>query len=137
MADEDKNKIRPEEAEGDFVEKRWADRYRVPSVYQRYITMLVKSDADFVPVTLGDFSRSGILFMSPAPFSADSHAECLISIPQLLSKDITIGIHVKYCQPQDGSFLVGAAIDTVADAVWFEMFVEIHDFIVQRQDSVY
>lgn len=120
-----------------FIEKRREDRFRVPSVYQRSITLRVKSSGDFETVVLGAFSRSGILFVSPAPFEAGSNAECIISIPRVLSRDIAFGITVKHCLQKEGAFFVGAAIDTVADAFWFDVFAEVHDFIMKRQDDVY
>ena len=90
-----------------------------------------------MPCVLGNFSRSGILFVSPAPFEADSYAECVIATPSLLSREVVFGIRVKYCLPKEGSFFVGAAIETVADRLLFDIFAEIHDYIVQRQDDVY
>ncbi|HSB33214.1 MAG TPA: PilZ domain-containing protein [Nitrospirota bacterium] len=127
----------PEGPTGEFIEKRLEERFRVLPVYQRYITLRVKSGDEFMPCVLGDFSKSGILFVSQAPFEADSHADCVVSIPSLLSKEVKFGIHVKYCLTKEGSSLVGAAIDTVADKMWFDIFAEIHDYIVQRQDDVY
>jgi hypothetical protein len=120
-----------------FTEKRREDRFRVPSVYRRSITLRVKSDGDFSTVILGSFSRSGIMFLSTAPFKAGSDAECIISIPGVLSREIAFGITVKHCLQTNGDFLVGAAIDTVADAIWFDIFVEVHDFMKKRRDDVY
>src|SRR5512143_2030324 len=127
MTDEERKDPPPEGPEGDTTEKRREERYRVPSVYQRYITLRVKAGDDFSPVVLDDFSRSGILFVSPAPFEAGSTAECLISMPGVFSRDIAFGIIVKYCVPKEGAFLVGAAIDAIVDAIWFDIFVEVHD----------
>jgi hypothetical protein len=138
MTDEQRKDPPPEGPEGDITEeKRREERYRVPSLYQRYITLQVKSRDDFSPVVLDDFSRSGILFVSPAPFEVGSAAECLISMPGVFSRDIAFGIIIKYCMPNESAFLVGAAIDTVADAIWFDIFVEVHDFMKKRRDDVY
>ena len=123
--------------EGDNADKRQEKRYDVPAVYQRYIKLRVKAGNDFVPVVLNNFSRRGILFECTEPFDVDMHAECIISISRLLSRDISFGIAVKYCKKVEPAFRIGAVIETVADATWFNVFVEIHDFIVQRQDSVY
>lgn len=127
----------PEGPAGEFIEKRLEERFSVPPVYERYITLRVKSDDEFATCALGNFSRSGILFVSPAPFEADSHAECVIATPSLLSREVVFGIRVKYCLPKEGSFFVGAAIETVADRLLFDIFAEVHDYIVQRQDDVY
>lgn len=122
---------------GEFIEKRLEERLSVPPVYQRYITLRVKSGNEFVPCALGNFSRSGILFVSQEPFEADSHAECVIATPSLLSREVVFGIRIKYCLSKESSFFVGAAIDTVSDQLLFDIFAEVHDYIVQRQDDVY
>ena len=137
MNDEHDNRSPDSDPPGDFSDKRQEERHSVPAVYLRYITLEVKNGNDVVPVAMGNFSRHGILFLSPAAFPAGAHAQCIISVPQLLSRDISFGIHVKYCFNRENAFIVGAAIETVADQTWFDVFVEIHDFIVQRRDVVY
>jgi len=137
MTDERDKGIPGGERAGDFGERRREERYSVPAVYQRYITMKVKSGNGFVSVAMSNFSRGGVLFVSPVSLPADSHTECIISIPELLSKDISLGIHVLHCYMKENSFLVGASIETVADETWFAIFAEVHDFIVRRRDVVY
>jgi PilZ domain len=92
----------------------------------------VKADDALVAVAMDNFSRHGILFVSPVPFPTDAHTECVISIPQVLSQNISCGMRVKYCLKKENSFVIGAAIDTITDQTWFNIFVEIHDFIAQR-----
>jgi len=118
-----------------IVEKRKEKRYDVPRTYQQYIKLQVKSGNEFVPAVLGNFSRNGILFECPVSFSQGEHTECIISISLLLSREITFGIEVKYCYADHGSHITGASIDTIADEIWFDFFVEVHDFIVLRQGS--
>jgi hypothetical protein len=137
MSDEQSANNQERMAEGDNADRRKEKRYEVPSVYQRYIQLRVKAGNNFVPAFLNNFSRHGILFECTAPFDADTHTECIISISRMLSRDISFGIAVKYCRKIEPAFRIGAIIETVADATWFNVFVEIHDFIVQRQDSVY
>ena len=138
MIDEQDDGFPGRESTWDLSEKRREERYPVTAVYQRYITMKVKSGSDFVSVAMGNFSRSGVLFVSPVMIPADSHAECIISIPRLLSKDISFGIHVRHCfNKEENSFLVGASIESVADETWFAIFTEVHDFIMRRRDAVY
>jgi hypothetical protein len=120
-----------------FVEKRREERCPVPEVYQRYISMAVRDGETSVPAVLGNFSRHGILFESSVPFAAGAHTECTISISLLLSRDITFGIKVMYCYQNGGSHIVGASIDSISDEIWFDVFEEVHDFIVQRQGTVY
>ena len=137
MSDEQNASDRGRMAAGDNDERRLEERYEVPAVYQRYVQLRVKSGDDFIPAVLSNFSRHGILFECPAPFDAGTHVACIIAVPRLLSQDISFGIAVKYCSKKERAFIIGAVIDTIADATWFNVFVEIHDFIVQRQDSVY
>ncbi len=118
------------------VGKRRETRYNVPDSCQQYIKLQVKSGNEFVPAILGNFSRSGILFECPVSFNKGMHTECVISVSLLLSREISFGIEVKYCYKDKGSYIMGASIDTISDEVWFDVFVEVHDFIVLRQGSV-
>ena len=137
MSDEQSANNQERMIDGDKDNRRLEKRYEVPAVYQRYIQLRVKAGNIFVPAVLNNFSRHGILFECAEPFDVDTRAECIISISRLLSRDISFGIAVKYCKKNEQAFRIGAIIETVADATWFDVFVEIHDFIVQRQDSVY
>ena len=137
MSDEQSANNQERMTEGDNADTRLEKRYELPAVYQRYIVLRVKAGNNYVPAVLNNFSRRGILFECTEPFDVDTHTECIISISRLLSRDISFGIAVKYCNKKEQVFSIGAVIETVADATWFDVFVEIHDFIVQRQDSVY
>ena len=123
------------ESNSPAVGKRREERYTVPDSCQQYIMLRVKSGNEFVPAILGNFSRSGILFECSVPFSKGMHTECVISISLLLSREISFGIEVKYCYSDKGSYIMGASIDTISDETWFDVFVEVHDFIVVRQGS--
>ena len=118
------------------VGKRREERYNVPDSCQQYIKLRVKSGNEFGPAILGNFSRSGILFECPVSFSKGMHTECVISISLLLSREISFGIEVKYCYTDKDSYIMGASIDTISDETWFDVFVEVHDFIVLRQGPV-
>jgi hypothetical protein len=119
-----------------FAEKRREERYKVPDASKQYIKLQVKSGNEFVPAVLGNFSRIGILFECPVAFSCGDRTECIIAISLALEREITFGIEVKYCYEDHGSFIMGAAIDTIADQNWFDAFVEVHDLIVLRQGSI-
>jgi len=118
-------------------ERRREQRHPVPAVYQRYITLKVKIEEVFVPVILHNFSNSGVLFESQVPFEIKSNADCVISLPQALSREIAFDIRVKHCRKKNDTFFIGAAIETPVDATWFNIFREVHDFIMQRQGNVY
>ncbi len=100
-------------------------------------TLRVKAGESFIPAVLLNFSRNGVMFESAAPYDAGSSAECVISAPQLLSRDISFSFRVRYCQPRGGSFEIGAEIEILADATWFDIFTEVHDFIIARKGAVY
>jgi hypothetical protein len=119
----------------EIAKKRREKRYDVSDACQQYIKLKVKSGNEFVPAILGNFSRNGILFECPVPFSKGEHVECIISISFLLSREMSFGIEIKYCYEDHGSHISGASIDTISDETWFDAFVEVHDFIVLRQDS--
>jgi hypothetical protein len=53
----------------------------------------------------------------------------------VLAREISFGIEIKYCYEDHGSFITGAAIDTIADETWFDAFVEVYDLIVLRRRS--
>jgi hypothetical protein len=111
-------------------------RYDVPDACQKYIKLRVKSGNEFVPAILGNFSRKGILFECPVSFGQGKHTECIISISLLLAREISFGIEVRYCYEDHGSYIMGASIDTISDETWFDVFAEVHDFIVLRKGSV-
>ena len=138
MADEPK-KADPdhERSNTQYAVPRREPRHPVPAAYQRYIHLKVKIGAELVPVILHDFSGSGILFESRVPFGIEASAGCVISIPWSLSREIAFAIRVKHCEKENNTFFVGAAIEKTADATWFAVFSEVHDFIMQRQGDVY
>ncbi|HEX9022017.1 MAG TPA: PilZ domain-containing protein [Nitrospirota bacterium] len=116
--------------------KRYA-RYKVPDFYRKYIGLKIGSGDAAVDVNLFNFSRHGLMFRSKAPFEAESMTECVISASQFLTKDITFRCRVKFCLPREGSYEIGAEIEAAADATWFDIFTEVHDFIMKREGIVY
>ena len=120
----------------EIAEKRREKRYAVPDSCRQYIKLQVKSGNEFVPAILGNFSRNGILFECPVLFSRGDRTECIISLSLLLSREISFSIEVRYCYADHGSYITGASIDSISDEIWFDVFVEVHDFIVMRQGSV-
>ncbi len=115
-------------------EQRKEQRYAVPAECQKYIKLQVKSGNELVPALLGNFSRSGILLECPVAFGKGARTQCFLSISLVLSREISFSIHVMYCyeDKERGSYLIGASIDSIADNQWFDVFVEVHDFIAMR-----
>ena len=117
------------------AEKRREKRYAAPPGSQEYIKLQVKNGSGFVPAALANFSRSGILFTSPVPFIKGQQARCILSVSLLLSRDVSFDVEIKYCYADNGSHITGASIDAISDNVWFDVFVEVYDFIVLRKGS--
>jgi len=120
---------------GDFNEKRMDERYHVPAVYKQHVKLRVRSGNAFECVDIGNFSRRGILFVSPVRLAMDSSVDCIISITQWLEKEVSFGARIKHCVEKNGCFLIGANIESVADANWFEVFAEVHDFVMRQHDA--
>ncbi|HUI45542.1 MAG TPA: PilZ domain-containing protein [Nitrospirota bacterium] len=118
-----------------YNNERREERYKVPEDCQRYIQLWVKSVDKFVPAVLGNFSRSGILFECPVPFSKGDRTECVIAISLLVSRELSFGIEVRYCYSDNGIHIIGASIDTISDEAWFDVFVDVHDFVIVRKGS--
>lgn len=120
---------------GDFNEKRVDERYHVPAVYKQHVKLQVRSGNAFECVDIGNFSRRGILFVSPVPLDIDSSVDCIISITQWLEKDVSFSARIKHCVEKNGSFIIGASIESVADANCFEVLAEVHDFVMRQHDA--
>jgi len=135
MADDTDNHSLAADSQKAHGKQRREERYDVPSAFKQYIKLYVKYSNEFVPATLGNFSRSGILFECPVSFDKGMRTECRVAISLLLAREISFGIEVKYCYADRGSYIMGASIDTISDEVWFEVFVDVHDFLVLRKGS--
>jgi len=116
-----------------YREQRREERYKVPNDCRQYIQLRVKNGNEAVPAVLGNFSRSGILFECPIPFNKGEHTECIIAISLLVARELSFRIEVKYCYMDKGTYLMGASIDAISDEAWFDLFVEVHDFIMLRR----
>jgi hypothetical protein len=137
MADDRLRFSRQAEPDDAFAERRREERFEIPEVYRRYIRLTVKTGMNVLPAMMCNFSRHGLLFDSPVPLVAGTQVECVIVAPQLLTKEISFRINIKFCSKKGSRFMVGAAIETITDKLWFDVFVEVHDYIVQRKDEVY
>jgi hypothetical protein len=135
MADTGKINSSAAGSQKDGDDKRREKRYDLSGACRQYIKLRVKSGNEYVTAVLGNFSRNGILFECPVPFSKGAHTECVLSISLVLSREISFGIEVKYCYEDHGSYLMGAFIDTISNETWFDAFVEVHDCIVLRKSA--
>ena len=120
-----------------FAEKRRETRFPVSKKGTNYIEMKVKSGNEYVPVVIDNLSKHGIQFESPVPFCSETQAECLVSISQSLSKDLAFVIQIKHCEEEESGFVCGANVESVADAMWFDIFIEVNNYISQRKGSMF
>ena len=77
------------------------------------------------------------MFDSPVPSELGSMIDCIISAPEFMTKEISFSLRVKYCQFVSGHYEIGAEIESVADKTWFDIFTEIHNFIIERDGTIY
>ncbi len=123
-----------------MMERRKGERFVVPEIYRKYITLKVrKASGEFVPMELLDFSPNGIRIKSSYGLSVDSAIECLISAPKSLTKEVPFIGKIKYCiqDESEGDYLMGAEIIETSDRLGLKIFLEIHDFIKERMGEIF
>jgi hypothetical protein len=121
-------------------EMRKEERYVVPEIYKKYILFRVKKvSGDPVDAELFNFSPRGVSIKSRCRFTVGSPIECLISAPKSLTKEILFTGKIKYCieDKPGGDYLIGAEIIRTSDRVWFELFLNVHDFIKRRVGDIF
>jgi hypothetical protein len=104
------------------------------------VTLRIRKDpGEFLFVDLLDFSPDGIKIRHPYLIPVDSSAECIISIPKSLSREIPFLARIKYCIREEGdeNYLIGAEILQFGKNLWLEIFSKTHDFIKERMGEIY
>jgi hypothetical protein len=63
----------------------------------------------------------------------------LISAPKSLTKEIPFTGEIKYCIEDEpgGDYPIGAEIIRTSDKVWFELFLNVYDFIKRRVGDIF
>jgi hypothetical protein len=74
----------------------------VSAEYHRYIQLCAIAGSSLIPAVLNNFSCHGILFECTEVLDAGTHAECVLSVPHLPSRDILFEIAVRYCKKGTG-----------------------------------
>ncbi|MBI4824212.1 MAG: HAD-IA family hydrolase [Nitrospirae bacterium] len=117
-----------------MLERRREKRYPVPEIYRKYIEMKIrKVSGDLIDVGLLDFSEHGIRIKSPVRFFVGELIDCIASIPQSLTRDVTFKAIIRHWVVAGDGFIIGAEIKEVQDAVWFRIFKRVHDFISEKE----
>lgn len=117
--------------------KRKEKRYPVPAVYQSYITLKIRLEEAEERAFMLDFSQNGIGFVSGRPFHKGKVIDCVLSAPRSLSRNVVLNLEVMNCEEINGEFVVGTMLKKVDDELWFELFKETHDYILNRAGEVY
>jgi len=136
MPDKQDKAGRARGAEEGFIKRRDA-RHQVPDIYRHAIGLKVRSGWTFLSADLINFSWNGLMFDSTVPFEVGSLRDCIISAPEFMTKEISFSFRVKYCLWVNGYYEIGAEIEAVADATWFDIFTEVHNFIIERNGTIY
>ena len=121
-------------------ERRKEERYVLPELYRKYVLFKVKRvSGDAVDVELFNFSSRGISIKSRYRFTVGSPIECSISAPKSITREIPFTGRIKYCIEDEpgGDYLIGAEIIGTSDKVWFELFLNVHDFIKRRVGDIF
>lgn len=122
---------------GLLADRRRDKRYRIPEIYQKYISLKLATEEGYVEAALFDFSEHGIKIISPVPLAVGALQGCLVSAPASLSKEVSFAARIRQCFEHEGWFIAGAEIEEIHDEVWFRVFKKVHDFIHQRVGEVF
>jgi hypothetical protein len=118
-----------------MIENRKEPRYSVPEIYQKYIALRINNDSGkSVHPKLLNVSLSGIKMKNQFGLAVGSVVECLISIPQLPTKEIHFHAKIHYCieDEANGDHLIGAEITQTLEELWVGTFFRIQEFINKR-----
>jgi hypothetical protein len=117
------------------IDNRKEQRHEIPDPCRKYLTFTVKHENEEVTAVIGNFSRNGILFECSRQFAAGDRAECCLRLNKANPREITLGIEVKYCYENKGSFITGASVHAISQDKWFDAFEQLFDMIVTRQGA--
>ena len=114
-------------------ERRKERRCPVPAIYRKYITM----ETDGSDVCLVDFSKSGIGFVTLRELKVGTLIDCVLSAPRSLSQKVKLTVEIRFCREINGEYIIGSLIKKVDDELWFDLFQEVHDYILHHEDEFY
>jgi len=114
-------------------ERRKEQRCAVPAIYQKYITM----EANGRDVCLIDFSKSGLAFVSLQKLKVGTCTDCVLSAPRSLSQKVKLTVEIRHCKEISGEYMIGSLIKKVDDELWFDLFQEVHNYILNHEDEFY
>ncbi len=114
-----------------YEERRKEPRRPVPAIYQKYISM----EVDDSNACLTDFSKNGLGFVTSKELKVGTFIDCVLSAPRSLSHKIKLHVEIRFCKEVNGEYIIGSLIKKVDDELWFDLFIEVHKYILQHEDE--
>lgn len=112
-------------------EKRKEIRYPLPEIYQKHISLKINVSGSWVPVLLTNFSQRGVQFKCPEPLDSGAVYECVLFTVHRINKAVSFKARIKYCTKHEREFVIGATIEEIADAISFNFFEDVYNFIME------
>ncbi|MDA8156488.1 MAG: HAD-IA family hydrolase [Actinomycetota bacterium] len=118
---------------------RKEDRYEIPSRFQNYIRMMIKvKNGPYRQVRLVDLSKSGMRFESPLPLNYDEDVQCLVSIPESISRVVVLMVKaVNETALGTDTWMIGTRIIQVNDELWFRVLRKVFEFMKEREGAMF
>jgi hypothetical protein len=118
------------------AEKRKELRFPLPQASHKYLSMHILLPEGPLPVTIMNFSQSGIQFRSPSPIGINDIHEYTIQTYHIISKETRFKAQIKYLAREKEGFIAGAHIEEIEDRQTFNFFNDIYDFIFEIQKTL-
>ncbi len=116
-------------SENDMAELRKEERYPFPEGYQQHIKLVIHKGDFSTEGVLLDFSPHGLRFRSPQPLDKNFSYLCTLSTVHSVKKSVSFEIIIKHCEESNDTFTVGASIGEIRDALAFDFFESVLEFI--------
>jgi len=114
--------------DGGQATKRKELRYPFPKSLRKQIVFKTTCDREQEEVQLVNFSKSGLQFLCGTPMEEGSRFEAELTAVTP-NKTLTLHATVKYVMEQDGTYVVGSAIEKVSNNSDFNFFRGVMEFI--------
>ncbi len=112
-------------------EQRTEMRFPLPEIYRQYIALKINTFGVYNPVTLLNFSRSGLQFKSLFPLEINSVRECILVTSHIISKEVSFTIITRHCIKDNSGYIIGGQIEKVSDSTSFDFFKNIYDYVIE------
>jgi hypothetical protein len=118
----------------DARDRRRFKRYPLPEIYQSLINILVFRKQGPVKIKIINFSKKGILFLSPLPFERDSNIEGVVSITagDTTTKEYSFRAKVIYCTKTDEGYKAGVELQELSKTAEVDFFRIIYNLVFQH-----